>query len=212
MPLVYQQNINQHTKLGVWHIGEEEAFFLERVPLHNAITHPHKRLQHLAGRFLLTELYDAFPLSLIQIADTRKPFLADDAYHFSISHCGDYAAAIVSSEHRVGVDIEIVSEKVNRIRHKFLVEEEMRMIGKLGQSPQQEIHTHLVTLAWSIKESMYKWYGKGEVGFREHLRINAISINMDEFAARCTFQKSVPVEVEVHGLMFNGNILTWLVT
>jgi hypothetical protein len=50
MPLVYQQNINASTKLGVWHIEEPEAFFLEQVPLQREITHPNKRLQHLAGR------------------------------------------------------------------------------------------------------------------------------------------------------------------
>ena len=112
MPLVYQQNINEATKLAVWHIVEEEDFFLKRVPLQKEITHPHKRLQHLAGRYLLTELFDDFPLELIQIADTKKPFLPNEAYHFSISHCGDYAAVIVSSINRVGTDIEIVSEKV----------------------------------------------------------------------------------------------------
>ena len=31
MPLVYQQNINETTKLGVWHITESEAFFLQQV-------------------------------------------------------------------------------------------------------------------------------------------------------------------------------------
>ena len=52
MPLVYQQNINAVTKIGVWHIAEAEDFFAT-VPLQKEITHWHKRLQHLAGRFLL---------------------------------------------------------------------------------------------------------------------------------------------------------------
>ena len=51
MPLVYQQNINESTRLGLWHIAEKEDFFLNQVPLKKEITHPHKRLQHLAGRF-----------------------------------------------------------------------------------------------------------------------------------------------------------------
>ena len=102
MPLVYQQNINAVTKLGVWHITEQEDYF--QAPLQREITHWHKRLQHLAGRLLLKELYPEFPISLIRIADTRKPFLENEPYHFSISHCGDYAAAIVSREFRVGID------------------------------------------------------------------------------------------------------------
>jgi len=120
MPLVYQQNINSSTKLGIWHIIEEESFFLAEVPLQREITHPHKRLQHLAGRMLLRTLFPDFPYDLIRIADTRKPYLENESYHFSISHCGDYAAVIVSKDHRVGIDIERINEKVERIQHKFL--------------------------------------------------------------------------------------------
>ena len=87
MPLVYQQNINEVTKLAVWHITESEDFFLPVVTVSNNISHPHKRLQHLAGRYLLVELFEDFPLELIRIADTRKPFLPGDPFHFSISHC-----------------------------------------------------------------------------------------------------------------------------
>ena len=82
--------------MAVWHIAEPESFFLEQVPLQKQISHPHKRLQHLAGRLLLKELVPGFPVELIRIADTKKPYLENEPYHFSISHCGDYAAAIVS--------------------------------------------------------------------------------------------------------------------
>ena len=120
MPLFFQHIINETTRLGIWKIDEPELFFLEQVPLQRAITHPHKRLQHLAGRYLLKYFFPDFPYHEIAIADTRKPYLPYEQYHFSISHCGDYAAAIISSTHRVGIDIEIPSEKVERIKHKFL--------------------------------------------------------------------------------------------
>jgi len=48
MPLVYQQDINEDAKIGVWHITESEDFFLESVFPQKEINHPHKRLQHLA--------------------------------------------------------------------------------------------------------------------------------------------------------------------
>ena len=134
MPLVYQQNINAATKIGVWHIAESEDYFLQQVPLQRDITHPHKRLQHLAGRMILKELYPDFPYSLIRIADTRKPFLEDEAYHFSISHCGDYAAAIVSNKNRVGVDIELVTAKTEKVKHKFLSAEEQVYLSSVFSS------------------------------------------------------------------------------
>jgi hypothetical protein len=61
MPLFYQQHINQSTRLAIWKIEESESFFAETVPLKRDITHPHKRLQHLAGRYLLRFL---FPIKL----------------------------------------------------------------------------------------------------------------------------------------------------
>src|SRR3954462_10941207 len=115
MPVFFQQQINDTTRLGIWKIEETESFFKENVPLHRDITHPHKRLQHLAGRFLLQFLAPDFPYDLIRIAETRKPFLSNDAYHFSISHCGDYAAAIVSRDSRVGIDVELVRPLVVKV-------------------------------------------------------------------------------------------------
>ena len=108
MPLFYHQVIDANSQLGIWKITEKEDFFLQTVSLQKAIAHPHKRLQHLAGRFLLKYLFPDFPYELIRIADTRKPFLKNEAYHFSISHCGDFAAAIVSRDKRVGIDIELM--------------------------------------------------------------------------------------------------------
>ncbi len=128
MPIFFQQDIDKDTKLAVWKIEEEESFFLQHVPLQREITHPHKRLQHLAGRYLLQYLFPDFPISLIKIADTRKPFLENEGYHFSISHCGSYAAALVSKTKRVGVDIEVPTHKVEKIKHKFLQDAEWNPI------------------------------------------------------------------------------------
>ena len=97
MAIFYQHQINENTRLGIWKIEETESFFLQKVPIKKDVSHPHKRLQHLAGRYLLTCLFPDFPLEEVLIADTRKPFLPNEAYHFSISHCGDFAAAIASN-------------------------------------------------------------------------------------------------------------------
>lgn len=201
MPLVYQQNINAVTKMGVWHITEAEDFFLQQVPLQKEITHPHKRLQHLAGRYLLKELYPGFPLRLIKIADTRKPFLEDEAYHFSISHCGEYAAVVVSKEYRVGVDIERVTNKVQTIIHKFLTGFEQQLI------PAETLDKN-ATLLWSVKEAVYKWKGSGGVDFKKHINIKAIDAAADEGIVHCMFNNETPLQV--HYLFFNNNSLTWV--
>ncbi|MFZ1528486.1 MAG: 4'-phosphopantetheinyl transferase superfamily protein [Ferruginibacter sp.] len=207
MPLVYQQNINVHTKLGVWHISENEDFFLNKVSLQNEVRHPRKRLQHLAGRLLLKELYEDFPLELIRIADTRKPFLETEQYHFSISHCDDYAAVIVSTDNRVGVDIEVPHTKIERVTHKYLSAAEIRLLHAHNSNRVQNL-----TLGWSIKEALFKWYGNGEVDFIRHMTINRLQQNEHLFLAACSFKKEQLWELDVHAMIFGGNVLAWVLS
>ena len=218
MPVFFQQQINENTRLGVWKIEETEEFFKGNVPVHRDVTHPHKRLQHLAGRFLLQFLFPDFPYSLIQIADTSKPFLPGEQYHFSISHCGDYAAAIVSSKNRVGVDVEIPTERVFRIKHKFLSEEEIQIFN-IQQAPDSYRETNVQvetqnfasppTLLWSAKEAVFKWFGSGEVDFREHIQLR----NKQEGNATiiCFFSKTQE-DLIIHYRDFDHLLLTWVVT
>jgi phosphopantetheinyl transferase len=110
-------------------------------------------LQHLAGRFLLTELFYDFPLEEILIADTRKPYLVNEKYHFSISHFGHYAAAIVSSTNRVGVDVEKASPTIEKISHKFLSSFELDKVLEDNEGPGQQLR--MLTLLWSAKESIF---------------------------------------------------------
>ena len=206
MPLVYQQNINASTRMAVWHIAEPEAFFLQQVPLQKNISHWHKRLQHLAGRLLLKELYPGFPVSMIQIADTKKPYLEDEPFHFSISHCGDYAAAIVSKEYRVGVDVELVNDKIGLIQKKFMSGDEKKMFDE--QSPMSNVE--YATLCWSVKESVFKWWGKGSVDFKRGMVLRSIQGDKSEGKVHCRFKNDT--DLLIHYLSFNDNFLTWVLT
>jgi len=181
LALFYQHNINESTKLGIWKIEEPEEFFLAEVPLNRAITHPHKRLQHLAGRYLLKYLFPDFPYTEIVIADTRKPYLPYEQYHFSISHCGNYAAALVSNQQRVGIDIELPSPKIRKISHKFLnIEEREKFnITPTAYNTNDKLHLindKLLTVLWSTKEAVFKWWGWGSVDFSDHILLQAFDI------------------------------------
>ncbi|MBK7735262.1 MAG: 4'-phosphopantetheinyl transferase superfamily protein [Chitinophagaceae bacterium] len=208
MPLVYQQNINDDTKLGLWRIEEPENFFLQFVPLQKKITHPHKRLQHLAGRFLLRKLFPHFPLKLIKIAETRKPFLPGEQYHFSISHCGDYAAVIVSSKYRVGVDVEWPQQKIDIVKHKFMGTKEFTVLKMMDERDE----LFKLTMAWSIKEAIFKWYGLGQLDFKKHMVIQQLYKAEELFTANCTLNRSMPLKLDVFAKNIEGNVLAWLVT
>lgn len=205
MPIFFQQQINESTRLGIWKIEETEEFFKGTVPQHRDVTHPHKRLQHLAGRFLLQYLFPGFPYELILIADTKKPYLANEQYHFSISHCGDYAAAIVSTSQRVGIDIEIPVEKILKLEDKFLSQDEKNNL----QIEQSVEHIGMATLLWSSKESVFKWYGEGGVDFRKQIQLK--QQHKGNETLDCLFTKN-DSRLLIHYRIFDHLVLSWVVS
>ncbi len=184
MPLIRTIQMDQSTRLGVWKIGEqeEEAFFRDRVSISPLVHHPHKRLQHFAGRYLLKELYPDFPVEEIRIMDSRKPYLPSNSFYFSISHCRDHIAVIVSKKTAVGIDIEAMQPKIAKVAHKFLGPAEQAFIDQEHSLPHQ-------TVCWSAKEAVYKWYGLGKVDFRENMQLEPFDFRTAGFIT-CNFNKS----------------------
>jgi 4'-phosphopantetheinyl transferase len=230
VPVFFQHPVSDTTRLGIWKIEENEEFFKGTVPAHRDVTHPHKRLQHLAGRFLLQFLFPGFPYELVRIADTRKPFLPGEEYHFSISHCGDFAAAIVSKDKRVGIDVEIPTEKILRIQDKYLSEKEKKMFNihpdsyrdsifhsqlptppasASGGLPQGQSDSRLPTLLWSAKESVFKWYGDGGVDFRKEIQLQKKDAGTE--IIDCLFTKTNQPLV-VHYREFDHLVMAWVVS
>lgn len=207
MALFYQDNLTADTKLAIWHIQEEEDFFFRgvKVPLSKNILHPHKRKQHLAGRYLLRHLFADFPLEEIEIADSRKPYLKTEQYHFSISHCGDYAAAIVSRNKRVGIDIEIFTKKVALVKNKFLSAEELLFAGG------DQENLPLLTTLWSAKEAIYKWFSFGKVNFKENIHLHAFSFQSKGCIPAVFKKEDQHVLLDTKYKLFSNLSLTWVI-
>lgn len=203
MPLIRTIQIDQDTKLGVWKIGEEEAFFRTAVTIEPEVHHPHKRLQHFAGRYLLVELFPELPVNEIRIMDSRKPYIPGNPYHFSISHCEDYAAAIVSRREHVGIDIEKVQPKIARVAHKFLAPREAAFLSTDHKLAHQ-------TVCWSAKEAVYKWYGLGGLDFKANMQLQVFSFGQTGFLT-CDFLKGDRLAtLDLQYLMDQNLCLAWV--
>ncbi|HEY5462354.1 MAG TPA: 4'-phosphopantetheinyl transferase superfamily protein [Hanamia sp.] len=206
MPLFYQHNINDSAKLAVWHITENEEFFLEKITIQKGIMHPHKRLQHLAGRYLLKILHPDFPLHLIEIATSKKPLLANHEFHFSISHCGDYAAAIVSENKIVGIDVELITPKIELVKNKFLNESEIT----LSETASQTLKYQLLTLFWSSKEAIYKWHGKGALSFKKNMGLEQLFFENGRGIIDAYFLKNERIDLKIEFRFFGNLCLAWV--
>ncbi len=191
MPLYKQWHPVPDTEIAIWKVEEPEEFFINHSGFRSDRKHAMRRIEHVTGRFLLRHLDAGFPIHKIEISALRKPFLPPvENRHFSISHSFPYIAAAVSSTKNVGVDIQVFRDKIVRLQHKFLSEKEQLFCnnepGKL-------------TLAWSAKEAVFKWYGAGGLDFIRQIPITDINWQEQPVQVAMNLMKDVnprPLSVE----------------
>jgi len=163
MPLFAKWEIGEYGHAAIWKIEEPESFFGEYAVVSGPeIKNEKKRIEHLAGRFLLKFLDKDFPLHSISKDEHDKPRIPGDKQFFSISHSWPYVAVSINSFLETGIDIQTWHPRIEQIQHKFLSPEEQPLFN---------YDTRLLTLAWCAKEAVYKWNGKRGVDFIKHLPI-----------------------------------------
>jgi phosphopantetheinyl transferase len=170
MPEVFREIADSNSVYAIWEITESleelEGMICLRhaeLTLYQAFQVENRKKQWLAYRILIRALLmpEDFP---VDYDETGKPFLAGSKYHISVTHSGELAAVIVSSKGLVGIDIEAIRARIERVGEKFLSQEELSEIGPAN------LHT-LLTLAWCAKDALYKLYGHRGLDFRENIRI-----------------------------------------
>lgn len=167
---VLEKHIEADCRWGIWKMEEsiEELLILfsnpgQQLEQMQHLTAQGRRLEWLSVRALLKNLCGEE--KQIEYLPSGMPYLSDNSFHISISHTRGYVAVILSSQKKVGIDIEQYGERILKLRTKFLSEQEIKTI-----SSEKEVY-HLL-LYWSGKETMFKLLGEQEVEFKEHLLIS----------------------------------------
>ena len=154
----------------------------------------------LASRVLLYDLTGKDVSVLYH--DNGSPYLSDHSCNISISHSNNYVAVLLSATLQVGVDIEGISERIFKIKERFINDEESIDLDN------ELIH---LLLHWSGKETLFKLMNKSEVDFKEHLHIMPfVPAEEGVFEAmelRTAKQRRYSVNYEV----FEDVVLTWAV-
>lgn len=166
MPIVAKR-IEEQFSLGLWKIDEEIPFFESSITYRSSASSKERIKQQLAARMALDSIHENFPFDLVCLSETGKPMLKDQKIKFSLSHCNGYAAAIASGIHDVGIDIEPIHQRVLKVEKKFLHENELNLLVH----HKDEKRIEYLTLLWSLKESLYKWWGKGGVDFSNEMKV-----------------------------------------
>lgn len=192
MPIYQLNNVSETIMVGVWEITETEyelvnhlillGFDKKSIPQ----TKNKQRLKQWgATRILLANYFNNTP---INYDDLGKPHL-NNGWHISISHSNEFVAIILNKNESCGIDIEKITPKIERIKHKFLNDIDIATITSLE---------HL-TLYWGAKEALYKLYGRKEVLFIENLFIINFSSDKNDFTGSIELQnysKETPMRYE----------------
>lgn len=156
--------------LGVWRM--EESLSTLQDELSNTIlfeeatkrfTSLHRQLEWLSVRVLLYHLLHE--QKEIGYLPSGKPYLVDGSFQVSISHTKGYVAVLLGkTKTPVGVDIEQYGQRVHKVAHKYMREDEVLYTY-------QGDDTWSLLLHWSAKEVIFKCMDTAEVDFRKHLYI-----------------------------------------
>jgi 4'-phosphopantetheinyl transferase len=193
MPVYQTKNISASIILGVWKITEQKEELLNqlfKIGFDKSTIYQPKNEQRLK-QWLATRLLLSVFLknSTIIYDELGKPYLDND-WKISISHSNEFVAIILNNNDNCGIDIEKISNKVARIKHKFLTHLDLKTV----------ITNKHLTLYWGAKEALYKYYGKKEVLFKENLFIEDFSENSKSFSGRIDmpeFKKTLPMKYEI---------------
>ena len=125
-----------------------------------ALHNPSRRCEWLAVGLLLAECLGGD--KRIGYNANGRPSLVDHSYHISISHTKGYIALAWNPVTAVGIDIERRTDRVMRVRHKYVnAAEQQALHSSAYRSPDGEL------LLWTAKEALYKVVGIRKLDFQE---------------------------------------------
>jgi len=189
MPISFQENINDDTAIALWRITENPEELEQQLQLKEhemallrSLGREKRNLHWLATRVLLRKMLNTDEYIDCQADENGKPILINHPHHISLSHSYDHAAVMVSKTKKVGIDIEIIKTKIDRVKHKFLAANELAFINS------ENAVEHLYA-CWCAKEALYKLNGKKETSFKDHIHLSSFNYH-EAGEIKATIEKS----------------------
>lgn len=208
MPVKLREMINEHTEIGVWEITEETDGLISRLDLsekeqevYESFVNEQRKKQWLSYRCLFKEILKDIPVH-IEYDKNRKPFIRNHPCHISVSHAGNYSAVILSGRQKVGIDIEKISPRIEKIASRFVHPDEIHLLD--GPDRLEKLY-----LIWGAKEALYKLYGKKELDFRYDIVINNFELKASGGFEGFVIKNNDRVKSELQYRFLNGYSLVY---
>jgi 4'-phosphopantetheinyl transferase len=174
MGCITKHYLNEFSILGVWKIEEDIDSLLSLVILdtddkkkYKSFSSTSRKLEFLSVRALLSELIGTD--ARIVYNKNNKPFLKDGSRFISISHSHKLTTILLSTDEKVGIDLEYMSSNIAAFAFKFLNRKEK--ITRENDDRKYHLYIH-----WCAKEALYKICDKEGISIRKNITIEPFQV------------------------------------
>lgn len=190
MPLVHTFEENNGIHWCLWKLTEPISFFHSELILNEkekaifaAFRLESRKKEFVAARYLWKKQLHV--LKPFEYNNIGKPICEDCA--ISVSHSGDFLAVARSNQQNLGIDIQLQTDKILRIKEKFLSNKELKKFSNSNET---------LTALWTCKEAIYKCFGDRGVQWNRDIEI----LNLDSQKALAHYNflgESISVEISL---------------
>ena len=175
---IFRDFSDNDTRILIWKYQEGEIFdkdfLLEPEILHKIKGYHHKKqMEVLMIRKMLKML---LPDYKIFYHENGEPYLQPSDRYISISHSFPYAAIAVSKR-KIGIDLEKIDVKLQKLKSKFLYKTEYEWT----ENPRE---LDFLTAIWTIKEALYKIHPAKFWSFREYYEVSEFGLEASSIECR----------------------------
>ena len=170
MPIIDDLNLPPKTRVVIWEINESLQNLESKIVLsENSLKLLNQKKSEIQKKQFLA-VRNIFKILSIKDNEVKydkagKPIFSQNKA-LSISHSGNYAAVIMS-DHSVGIDIETINDRILKIKSKYL-ETELNYPS--------ELNTETSLIYWNIKESVFKAVDKSGIDFKKNILVPPLDI------------------------------------
>ncbi|HUX59596.1 MAG TPA: 4'-phosphopantetheinyl transferase superfamily protein [Bacteroidales bacterium] len=207
MGCITKHFLNEFSILGVWKIEEDLASMLDMVVLDSDEKKKYKvfksnsrKLEFLSVRALLSELIGKE--AKIVYNKNNKPFLKDGSRFISISHSHKLTAILLSTNEKVGIDLEFMSSNIAALAFKFINRKEK--IAKETDERKYHLYIH-----WCAKEALYKICDKEGIRIQKDITIEPFKLKESgEFKGK-VHNKKINESFDLYYSKYDNYAIVW---
>ncbi|HEX2920320.1 MAG TPA: 4'-phosphopantetheinyl transferase superfamily protein [Bacteroidales bacterium] len=207
MGCITKHYLNEFSILGVWKIEEDIDALLSLVSLDaeekkkfKGFSSNSRKLEFLSVRALLAELLGKE--AKIVYNKNNKPFLKDGSRFISITHSHKLTAILLSTNEKVGIDLEYMSTNIAALALKFLNRKEK--VAKEQEAKRYHLYIH-----WCAKEALYKICDKEGINMRKDLTIEPFTVQESGEIKGQVHTKKINESFDLYYSRYDNYAIVW---